>query len=337
LEDDFEKADFFTKPFVKTAQKSKTARVQWLAPPDLNAPGALWVTCGIGRCILDTGSDVSLALRGRLSRNCLSPSAVEISHLEGCTILQEMGTLHLDDPLLGRPSPGIDGVFAVDSSVLPGALLGVPDIRRLALSLDYVLAHPGCDWHSARPSSCFDVCLQVVGVRRYRSPFVTAVFQPIPEQLEKDLGASLPGGRPVDQITSKRSCGAHGEPWNASSPSLGHRQKPGVFSPPPAPGPQLLASVPAAPEFRQRLSRGKWFQRDSAECFAALELLEQEERLHHHRGKWHAVRRGRRRGVFSSWAECEPEVNDSRAHSTRLSGISQRPEPMSWRARPCEI
>jgi hypothetical protein len=259
-----------------------------MAPPDLNAPVALWVTCGIGRCILDTGSDVSLAL----SRNCLSPSAIEVSHLGGCTILQEMGTLHLDDPLLGRPSPGIDGVFAVDPSALPGdavALLGVPDIRRLALSLDYVLAHPGCDWHAARPSSCFDLCLRAVGVRRYRPPFVTAVCPPIPEQLENDSVASLPGGRPIDPVERRhfeaklrRTRKTLERFFAQPRPSQEARR----FLTPPVPDPQLRASVPVAPGVRQRPGRGKWFRRDAAECFVALELLEQEERLHHHQGKW---------------------------------------------------
>jgi hypothetical protein len=326
-EDDFEKSDFFTKPFVKTAQKSKTARVQWLAPPDLNAPGALWVTCGIGRCIPDTGSDVSLALRERLSHNCLSPSTVEVSHLGGCTTLQEMVTLHLDDPLLGRPSPGIDGVFAVDSSALPGdvaALLGVPDIRRLALSLDYVLTHPGCDWQSARPSSCLDVCLRMVGVRRYRPPFVTAVFPPIPEQLENNLVASLPGGRPVDPV----------ERSHLEAKLRRTRRTLERFFAQPRPSPEarrFLAPrylVPScSPPFRPALKSGSGLAGESGSSGilpSALLLLSYSSRKSActitevsgmQCGEEDTV------GYFRLGPSVSRRLRDSRAHSTRLSGI----------------
>jgi hypothetical protein len=161
-EDDFERSNFFTKPYTKSDKPKvkRTTRVQLSAPLDLNAPSVLWVTCSVGRCLLDTGSDVSLALRELLAQRCLSSPSMEISHLGGVTILQDMGTLHLDGLPLRPASLGIAGVFAVDSTALPEgvvALLGVPDIARLALSLDYVLAHPGCDWRAARPSSFFDV------------------------------------------------------------------------------------------------------------------------------------------------------------------------------------
>ncbi len=55
---------------------------------------------------------------------------------------------------------------------------------------------------------------------------------------------------------------------------------------------------------RQRPPHG-YAQRDFNEAFAALEIVEREQR---HRGKWYAVRRGRQIGVFASWAECEPLV-----------------------------
>jgi hypothetical protein len=80
-----------------------------------------------------------------------------------------MGTLHLD----GRPSALCSdcllGVMAVDGTQLPDgvvALLGLPDILALRLSVDYVIAHQGCDWRLACPSSFWDSCLRFLGSGR---------------------------------------------------------------------------------------------------------------------------------------------------------------------------
>jgi hypothetical protein len=56
-EDDFEKADFFTKPPPTKGQ----VRVQLEGGRNLQAAGVLTVVCPTGRCLVDTCSDVSLA------------------------------------------------------------------------------------------------------------------------------------------------------------------------------------------------------------------------------------------------------------------------------------
>jgi hypothetical protein len=99
-EDDFEREDFFTKPFVKTdrpAFKKKQCRVELPANFDpLNSSVLLWVTCPAGRVFLDTGSDISLARRDLLLGLHLFLSPVAVEHLGGEAILQEAGSFNLD-------------------------------------------------------------------------------------------------------------------------------------------------------------------------------------------------------------------------------------------------
>jgi hypothetical protein len=125
------------------------------------------MTCAFGRCLVDTGSDVSLARREVLTRLCLSSTPVSISHLGGETVLQEMGTLHLDSVPSALDSACLFGVMAVDETQLPdgiAALLGLTDILLLQLSVDHVLAHQGCDWRLACPSFWWKTCLRSLGL-----------------------------------------------------------------------------------------------------------------------------------------------------------------------------
>jgi hypothetical protein len=58
-EDNFEQADFFTRKYTKPIEVKKTVRVQTSRPFDWHFPNVLWITCAFGRCLVDTGSDVS--------------------------------------------------------------------------------------------------------------------------------------------------------------------------------------------------------------------------------------------------------------------------------------
>ena len=129
-----------------------------------------------------------MARRDVLFQVALATEPVVVSHLGGETIIQEMGTLHLDSLPSARNSACLFGVMAVEETQLPEgvvALLGLPDIFLLQLSVDYVMAHQGCDWRSACPSSFWDYCLWGVGLRRRLAPLPLinpTVAQPLLER-----------------------------------------------------------------------------------------------------------------------------------------------------------
>jgi hypothetical protein len=302
------------------------------APLDLNAPSVLWVTCGVGRCILDTGSDTSLALRELLAHRCMTANAIEIAHLGGVTILEEMGTLHLDGAPPRLAALGIAGFFAVDAAALPEgvvALLGVPDIRRLSLSLDYVLANPGCDSQAARPSNFLDTCLRFLGVRRHRAPIRTAIAPPETRpRSPADAPPETPpprlaGGRQEPPVAGTREPQpgsvliahtaliqrqAQAERTSARIAQLLTRPRPDAEERDPlarqSSSAQQPVAVPSSPGPRQWVIRSTK-ERELDELMAALEMV---DRVEQHKGKWYAVARGRQLGVFATWAECEPLV-----------------------------
>jgi hypothetical protein len=107
--------------------------------------------CPAGLCLVDTCSDVSLARRDVLSRLQSADESVVISHLGGETSHSEVESFVLE----GAPSRTeiLRDVFAIEAESLPAgvvALLGVADIHRLGLSLDYIADHPGSHWELAR-------------------------------------------------------------------------------------------------------------------------------------------------------------------------------------------
>ncbi len=78
--------------------------------------------------------------------------------------------------------------MAVEETQLPDsivALLGLPDILLLQLSVDYIiLTHQGCDWRLACPSPFWDNCLRFFGLRRRLATMLPAgipVAPPLPE------------------------------------------------------------------------------------------------------------------------------------------------------------
>jgi hypothetical protein len=82
----------------------------------------------------------------------LSAQEVVIAHLGGETSLAEVGSFVLEGDAFSAEV--LQNVFAIAGDNLPAgvvALLGVSDVVRLGLSLDYINAHPGCPWERARP------------------------------------------------------------------------------------------------------------------------------------------------------------------------------------------
>jgi hypothetical protein len=89
-EDDFEKEDFFTK----SPPPVKQARVQLLGSHlNLPVPQILSVLTPVGRCLIDSCSDVSIARRDVLTDVCTTRFPAVLGHLGGETFLCEVGTL----------------------------------------------------------------------------------------------------------------------------------------------------------------------------------------------------------------------------------------------------
>ncbi len=323
-EDDFERADFFTRTFTKPKEAKKTVRVQISYPLDWCIPKVLWVTCALGRCLIDTGSDVSLVRREALTRLCLASTPLVISHLQGETIIQEMGTLHLDSLPAALNSACLFGVMAVEETQLPKgvvALLGLPDIFLLQLSVDYVMAHQGCDWRSACPSSFWDYCLRGVGLRRRLAPLPPinpTIAQPLLERAPVQPPPLVPAiqdssGSSSNEVLPVRDLLEETKRVQRDAQARRTRERIGSLFLPArrhsdsrlleeirAKHDPVVPAPPSASEVKQRYRRG-----DAFDAFLAVPYEDEEI---DHRGKWYAVRRGRQIGVFSSWAKCEPLV-----------------------------
>jgi hypothetical protein len=145
-------------------------------------PQILSVMSPLGRCLLDTCSDVSIARRDVLQ--AISPASpdqsVLVGHLGGDTLLRLHGMFQL-----GRsdwsPPVILSNVYVVDPGTLPAgvvALLGVADIQALGISLDAVLASPGRPWEDAvrstfvqRVRRAFRRCFGLGPAPDYRPPF----------------------------------------------------------------------------------------------------------------------------------------------------------------------
>jgi hypothetical protein len=154
-EDDFEKEDFFTKP--PPAPKPQV-RVQFASKAlKLPAPQILSVMSPLGRCLVDTCSDVSIARRDVLTgvQRADDDQTILVGHLGGETLLYEMGSFEMSS-FDGSLPVVLTNVYVVEPEMLPAgvvSLLGVSDIRHIGLSLDAVMQAPGSPWeHSVRSS-----------------------------------------------------------------------------------------------------------------------------------------------------------------------------------------
>jgi hypothetical protein len=203
-EDDFEKENFFTKP---PPDMKKQLRVQ-LTGKSLNTPvpQILSVMSPLGRCLIDTCSDVSVARRDVLQgvSRVRPEQSVLVGHLGGDTLLRELGIFQLGR-FDGSPPVTLSNVFVVDSDALPAgviALLGVADIQALNISLDAVAASPGRPWEDAvhstfaqRVKRAFRRCFglgpatdrRVIG-RRSRPESAAKERFPAPERQEVAVG-----------------------------------------------------------------------------------------------------------------------------------------------------
>jgi hypothetical protein len=304
-EDDFEKPDFWTRK-----APAKQSRVQLNRSLNMPCPTVLHVSCSAGLCLIDTCSDVSLARRDVLSQLKVSSDAVVIAHLGEESILPEVGCFIFDGEQAS--SEVLEDVFAIDGSNLPAgvvALLGVADIRRLGLSLDYVAEHPGIHWRLAR---------RRIGFARYWHRFLDALSR---------CCRKIPSGRreeraccplvPVDAEPATRNGSDDNSP--AANPETRHRAYPAFPD-------QLFAELKAR--------AGKEHQSRTAARVEALfaglllpppspnEVVAEETRSVSVGGtstptltrrsksnKWYGIRVGRQPGVCDTWTECRARVD----------------------------
>ncbi len=154
-EDDFENDSFFLPRTGKEKKKSnKQARVQLSRGLNVVDSRVMYVESAQGRCLVDTCSDVTIArLDVLVGVRMVRP--IVVSHMGGETAINRAGDLTLG----GRGSLAIaelSEVLGVEHYELPAgviALLGMGEIRRLGMSLDFIASNPGCSWEtSVRPA-----------------------------------------------------------------------------------------------------------------------------------------------------------------------------------------
>jgi hypothetical protein len=122
------------------------ARVQLMSSVNRPCLQVLHIVSSAGLCLIDSGSDVTLARRDVLLDISPAETAVGIAHLGGETSLRDVSAFTLESEEGRRPII-LANVFAVEAVDLPAgvvALIGVADVLRLGLSLDRIAAHPGC-------------------------------------------------------------------------------------------------------------------------------------------------------------------------------------------------
>jgi hypothetical protein len=118
----------------------------------LNLPDSriLFLESPQGRCLVDTCPDITLA-RLDVMVNVRVVDPVTVGHLGGETRLRRAWDFTLGG---STPNSNVDlvRIFGVEHYELPAgviALLGMGEVRRLGLSLDYIRDHPGCYWDAA--------------------------------------------------------------------------------------------------------------------------------------------------------------------------------------------
>jgi hypothetical protein len=302
-EDDFEKEDFFLKQFVK-----KQVRVQ--LSNNLHSPSAelLSVATPVGMCIVDSCSDVTLARRDVLSRLHFAASPVVIAHLGGETILREAGSLVLGVPGVDPDPFTLHNVLAVGAHDLPAgvvALIGVSDVRLLGISLDAILARPGCDLvdvirHGSRGSSVVEPAVSPRSVsreaasgewdnaRRFRPPTEAESQQYL--GLRRSTLDELKMRVRHDQ--EERTAARIGRLFLGSPPKKKSPVKPEAGAARREAEQESLSSASASSSVHGDRSRVSGAQK---------------------KAKFYAVRVGRTREVFRTWDECKQSVSGYRA------------------------
>jgi hypothetical protein len=136
-EDDFKKGPCWWEPPPSTKQH----RSQW----DESASACLTVHTPLGIFGVDTQSDISTAIPD-VATDIVLTDGIRVNHVAGSTVLDFIGTVTPISPDLAFRS------FIVSQDQLPPGLVGIigmGDIRRLQISLDYVASIPSCSLSAA--------------------------------------------------------------------------------------------------------------------------------------------------------------------------------------------
>jgi hypothetical protein len=331
-EDDFEKPDFWTKK-----APAKQSRVQLSYSLNIPCPSVLHVACPAGLCLIDTCSDVSLARRDVLSRLRAAGESVVIEHLGGEASLSEVGTFVLEGDR--APAEILDGVFAVDVGNLPAgvvALLGVSDLRRLGLSLDYIADHPGVHWEQARRCGGFtgycqrlretlaDWLRTAPSRKREEEPTYLPLVSPMTPHASGVVSAApVVGG--VSLEAARHS-------YPAFPDGLFAELKARTCDEPPDRMAQRIESIFAGlpPAKLERIIpslSGNSFVQESSTLSAGGSPNPSRSR----RGKgakWYSIRVGRQPGVCDTWAECKARVDGISGAEFRSFPTAK--EAMDW-------
>ncbi len=312
-EDDFEKENFFTKP---PPAAKKQVRVQLMGNSlNLLVPQILSVMSPLGRCLVDTCSDVSVARRDVLSGvHYTGPDHdVLVGHLGGETLLRNAGALELARSDGGRPVV-LTNVYVVEPEMLPAgvvALFGVADIRALGLSLDAVMAHPGRRWEQSVKLSWFG------RIRRFfRRTWSSA--SPPERQHAVDPPPPIPlapRSQPRSQpVSSTRRVEAPGSPAFDEGHPLLEGTKAHLSE-----EQRRCTANRVAELFREGLARKSALKAQKAAAAslaasrAAFESSSAPSRYSpstwpRKRTKYYAVRKGRKSGIYETWEGCERQT-----------------------------
>ncbi len=299
----------------------------------LPAPQILSVLSPLGRCLVDTCSDVSVARRDVLTelQQVTGDRAISVGHLGGETLLEEAGVFEMAS--FGRsPSIYLTDVYVVEPEMLLAgvvALLGVTDIRELGLSLDAVMLSPGNPWEQSVSISVF------TRIRRtFRRCFGIATP---PERRTPSRPAHFTFGPPPEHQPATRNV-YHGpppedRPWRRA-PMAAPPRRPVADPHPRSPeedgvGQALLEATRAdvTEEQHPRTANcvAQLFTEGLARKRALKDAQVKEERQFQSsswsparlnvpsrsrkRSRFYAVRKGRNVGIFHSWEECERQVS----------------------------
>jgi hypothetical protein len=240
-------------------------------------------------CLVDSCSDITIARRDVLSSLRPVDAPVVVAHLGGDTILREAGTLQLGVPGVDSSIATLHDVLAVGILDLPDgviALLGVGDVRRLGLSLDAILARPGCNLTDALVAGPFAEipaarvegdCWPERGDERSSS-------SEQPASLNRSVLLELQARARVEQ--EERTIARIGRLFIESPPS-------GKISP-------VKRGSPRESPARQ-LGNGRGSPSES--------YVSPSSPGTRRGGKFYAVRVGRETGIFLSWGECQAVVS----------------------------
>jgi hypothetical protein len=269
----------------------------------------------LGRCLVDTCSDVTVARRDVLAGvHYTGPYGdVLVGHLRGETLLRNAGSLELGRSDGMRPVI-LTEVYVVEPEMLPAgvvALFGVADIRALGLSLiDAVLAHPGRPWEQSVRLSWLGRFRALFGMNRSPAPLrgnrvpvdMTDMTPPAPvaprhlpdastNRVETPEALGFDEGRALLDDTKAR----HAEEQGRRTPN------------------RVAALFQEGLERKHALKAKKAAAKSSAPAHASSASSSATFRYApatwpRKRTKYYAVRKGRKPGIYETWEECEQQT-----------------------------